>query len=475
MQVSCRSLVPDDSVEHGMRIWMLLTWLENIRVRPGEDLRLRPQEHQHPKPTNIESLDVLIIGAGQAGLSTAAWCKSYGMSCIAIEKNARIGDNWTKRYDSLTLHTSHRFNELPFGPTFTNDDPEWLGTQDLASGYRRFAERLGIDVWTSSELVKPATFDPTVKKWTVHIVHNGTPYTVCAHHIVLCTGPGGTVPLRPSCPGLEEYQGTALHSAEYANADAFRGKRGVVVGSANTGHDVARDMVKTGLGEVTMVQRGTTYVVSRLRFQELFGMIWNDSMPQELSDRLFWSTPTGVSRLMSNAWVHGKTGEENEKWDALDKAGFNLETKGDFIDHLLVRFGGHYLDCGVSQMICDGKIKMKNDALITHYTPTGLGFSDGSTLDADLIVWATGFEKDIKPSVGPIIGEKLTTQLRDFWGVDDEGEVKGAFVPSGVENCWMTGGGCGHARYFTRFVALQILCDRVGHPMQPYEKPSLHV
>jgi hypothetical protein len=222
-----------------------------------------------------------------------------------------------------------------------------------------------------------------------------------------------------------------------------------------------------------MIQRGATYVIPRSHFQELFGRIWNDEIPQELSDRLFFATPTGISRLMTNAYFHAKADEENKTWAALQQAGFNVETKGDIIDHLRVRFGGHHMDCGVSQMIIDGKVKMKSDSLVTHYTPTGFGFSDGSTLDADLIVWATGFEKEIKPSVEPVIGPELTAQLKDYWGVNEEGEVKGAFVRSGVDNCWMSGGGCADARYFTRFIALQILFDRLGHPLQQYEKVSL--
>jgi hypothetical protein len=172
---------------------------------------------------------------------------------------------------------------------------------------------------------------------------------------------------------------------------------------------------------------------------------------------------------MTNAYFHPKADAESERWAGLEKAGFNLETNGDMIDHLLVRFGGHHMDCGASQLIADGKVRMKSDASIRQYTPSGLAFSDGSTIDADLVIWANGFEKDIRPSVEPVIGRELTSQLRDFWGLNEEGEIKGAFVPSGVEKCWMVGGGCAQARYFTRFVALQILFDRLGCPMKPYE------
>ncbi|EGP90141.1 unnamed protein product [Zymoseptoria tritici ST99CH_3D1] len=469
------SLVPDPAAEHGMKIWMMLTWLDNLKDRRGLDLRHKRQKHQNPEPTNVEHLDVLIIGGGQSGLSTAAYCKSLGLRYIVLEKNARVGDNWTTRYDSAKLHTVKRFNHLPFGPTYTDHDPEWLHTKSLAEGFRRFVAQFGIDVWTSCQLSKPATFDPTTKEWTAQVLHKDKTYTISASHIILCTGPGGSTPLRPDCPGIETYNGTSLHSGEYHNCKAFHGKRGIIVGSANTAHDVAEDMVEAGLSEVTMVQRGSTYVVPRSHFQELFGMIWNDKVSQEISDRNFMSPPTSIQRLMSNAYFHAKADEETETWMALEKTGFKFDPKGDLIDHLRVRFGGHHMDCGASQLIIDGTVKIKNDAQITHYTPTGLGFSDGSSLDADLIVWATGFEKDIRQSAEPVIGHELTAQLREFWGVDEEGEVKGAYVPSGVENCWMCGGGTADVRYFARFVTLQILCGCLGHPMVPYEKAAFRM
>lgn len=62
-----------------------------------------------------------------------------------------------------------------------------------------------------------------------------------------------------------------------------------------------------------------------------------------------------------------------------------------------------------------------------------------------------------------------------FWGIDAEGEHKGAFVPCGAPNLFMTGGGCGHARFFTRLIALQILSAQLGHPVQPFKETKLSV
>ncbi|UZJ53637.1 hypothetical protein CBS101457_002957 [Exobasidium rhododendri] len=412
--------------------------------------------------------DVAIVGGGQAGLGTAGWCKSYGLKYVVLERNSKIGENWTKRYDSAKLHTSHRFNDLPFGPTFTKDDPDWLTTKALSDGYRKYVDAFGINVWTSSTLVQPAAYEQDTKTWTLQVEREGSPVTLRASHIVLANGLHGAVPFTPSYPNVEHYRGTSIHSANYKNCKSFAGKSGIVVGTANTGHDVAQDMYNAQLSQVTMVQRGATYVVPREHFVSLFDLTWNDQIPSELSDRFFWSTPTAISRLMTSAYLHPLSAEVPERWKALENVGFNVDIQGDFVDHLLVRFGGHYMDCGTSRIIADGHIKVKGQSAISGYTATGLKFADGTTLDADLIVWCTGFEEGISEAVRPILGEKVMKQLKPYWGVDEEGEVKGAFVPSGVEHCWLAGGGCSHARYFTRFIALQIQAEKLGIPMDPY-------
>lgn len=133
-----------------------------------------------------------------------------------------------------------------------------------------------------------------------------------------------------------------MHSAQYKDSDAWSGKKGIVVGTANTGHDVAEDMLQAGM-DVTMIQRGATYVVPREYFTSMFNAIWNGHIPSELSDRLFWSTPNGVARHFSFAHFVPLSRAEPERFEALRKVGFKVDSEGDFIDHLLVRFGGHYM------------------------------------------------------------------------------------------------------------------------------------
>lgn len=74
---------------------------------------------------------------------------------------------------------------------------------------------------------------------------------------------------------------------------------------------------------------------------------------------------------------------------------------------------------------------MKSDAIMTHFTRTGLAFNDGTELPADVIVFCTGFIGDAKADVVKIFGEKVASGISNYWGLDDEGELRGAFKPSG--------------------------------------------
>jgi hypothetical protein len=72
---------------------------------------------------------------------------------------------------------------------------------------------------------------------------------------------------------------------------------------------------------------------------------------------------------------------------------------------------------------------VKSDAQICGYTPSGLVFDDGSTLDADVVIFATGFVGNPRDQVASIIGPEMEEQLEDMWQCDKEGEVRGLWKP----------------------------------------------
>jgi 2-polyprenyl-6-methoxyphenol hydroxylase-like FAD-dependent oxidoreductase len=84
-------------------------------------------------------------------------------------------------------------------------------------------------------------------------------------------------------------------------------------------------------------------------------------------------------------------------------------------------------------LIADGKVKVKSDALPVAYSETGLDFADGSKIDADVIVFATGYKSDLRDSAKRIVGEEVAENLEEFWQCDIEGEPRGAWRDTGRE------------------------------------------
>ena len=111
-------------------------------------------------------------------------------------------------------------------------------------------------------------------------------------------------------------------------------------------------------------------------------------------------------------------------------------------------------DDGGSQLIIDGKIGLKNDSAIKEFTKTGLKFEDDSTLDADLVVLATGIG-DPRDEYKKILGEELGGKVKQIWGLDKSGEPKGVWRDIGIENLWSMMGNFAMCRYHSRHVALR--------------------
>jgi cation diffusion facilitator CzcD-associated flavoprotein CzcO len=130
--------------------------------------------------------------------------------------------------------------------------------------------------------------------------------------------------------------------------------------------------------------------------------------------------------LLSQATLHYMADAEPSRLDSLEAAGFKLDRYGSIIHHLYNRSGGHYMDVGTSAKISSGLIKIKTSIPVS-YTEKGLIFDDGTELEADVVIFATGFDTNMRYLVKDIFGEEIAEEMGDFWGLDDEGEVKGAW------------------------------------------------
>ncbi|KAI9659393.1 MAG: hypothetical protein M1821_001651 [Bathelium mastoideum] len=506
-QTRCSGFLSTVMVDEEWKIWCLRTILEDLKevgsvdtLEPawhydkGEDHdvadRIKGLNENHVEHTNgIQSrtaegshrrdsindtddlkagFDCVVVGGGQAGLATGGRLQALDISYVILDKHPKVGDSWKTRYNSTKLHTIREYSHLPFDRTFPDLYPEYLSSDDLAKGHRDWVSKYKINIWQSTTVLS-GSWDENKQEWSLKIRrHDRESFLTCSH-IVFATGSGCQVPLIPTYKNRESFKGIALHSHHYKSAFEWATKSGVVIGTANTAHDIAEDMVGANLALVTMVQRSSTYVVPEEYYNDNQRRIYNAEIPTEVADRNYMTTPFAISRLLAFQSLHGRARQESERFDALEKVGFKLDRYGDIMRNLYMRSGGHYMDVGASAKIAEGLIKVKSDATPVSYTEDGLLFSNGTHLKADVIVFATGFVGNLRLAVADIFGSDIANHLDDFWGLDEEGELRGAFKPSGHPAFWYHGGTIGQSRYFSRFIALQIKAKLLGSPLHVYK------
>ncbi|KAF5382247.1 hypothetical protein D9757_008944 [Collybiopsis confluens] len=276
----------------------------------------------------------------------------------------------------------------------------------------------------------------------------------------------------PTFPGASQFKGEILHSTAYSSPKKYAGKKAIVVGAGVSGHDVSADLCGngTGTGDVTMYQRGSTLIVTTNTFLQVFfkGLYDEDGPPTEVADLISFSYPLAFMAELGKRQTLDCEKLDQELLEGLKKRGFKLDRglgdAGVFLNAWGKR-GGHYIDVGASQLIVDGKIKLKTGSAIERFTPTGLKFEDGTELEADVVVFATGIRGDIRQAIGNICGEKVEKACKPVWGFDEELEVNGTWRDLGVANLWYMCGGLAYSRFYSLGLALRayIVFVHVGY------------
>ncbi|KAF2096611.1 FAD/NAD(P)-binding domain-containing protein [Rhizodiscina lignyota] len=468
-------VVPDS--EGKWRIWLLISMLDQIPGFPSPDImaaRVLPGHNSPPPtPTSMKSFsdvdyDCVIIGGGMSGLCLAGHLQALKVRYVILDKTSKVGGNWTERYDSVQIHTSRGYGQFPFGTIWGPEYPYHLKTSHLADGYNRYVKENDINMMLSTTAEK-TWFDEINKVWTLQLSTGGNVIYMRSRHIVMALGAGGQIPKMPNYPGKDSFKGTILHSKDYRSAKVWEGKRGIVIGSANTAHDITNDMLEAGCSSVTMIQRGATPVLPVECWSGIYDKVYKDDVPVSVSDSMMIPMPTVLQRAMSMMAITKYANEHKDFYDGLEKQGFKVDRYMDLYHCLYERFGGHYIEVGTSKKIIEGKIKVKSDSSISSFTENGLLFADGTTLDADVIVFATGFEGNMREAAEEIVGKEIGEKLDDWWGVDKEGELRGAWRPMAQPNIWFTGGNLGLARFYARYLAMQIKADVEGIPLKVYK------
>ncbi|KAJ9295985.1 hypothetical protein DTO271G3_5560 [Paecilomyces variotii] len=471
------------------KIWILSTILENLDLHPeNESLLHLPSRNLHGLEY-IET-DVFVIGGGNSAAALTARLKALGVESIMADRNGKPGDNWARRYDSMRFHVPTSFCEMPYMSYQKSPETSHLLTRnELAEHLRRYIAAYNLNIITSAE-IQSTQYNQQTKQWTVQLQTPSGKRTVICKHLVQATGIASQQPYIPKIDNSNPYEGINVHSTEYQNASKLReqgAKSVLVIGSANTAFDVLKDCHLAGL-KTTMVVRSPTYIVPVEYVCDKTSLGLYD-FGVDAADRFFLTLPVAVESQFGRDLFAMFASKEPNRYDDLAKAGFPVLDSRDpdsfLMHHLVERAGGHYMDVGDTKLIAEGKANVKAGVEPVAYTKTGLRFSDDSTVDADAIIWCTGFaDRDARSTAAQILGggnsvyekdllgpQEIAARLDATWGIDSEGEIRGMWKRHlRMDNYWIMGGYTQQHRWHSRTLALQIKAALEGVLPPPYRE-----
>ena len=282
-------------------------------------------------------LDVAVVGGSQAGLAMAWHLTRRGLRFVVLEAGPEIGHTWRSRWDSLTLFTPAQHDALP-GMPFPGR-PDTYPTKDPVADYLRdYAAAFDLPVRLNARVTH---LSKTAEGFDIHTQAD----VFRARQVVVAAGPFQTPFIPPAAQRLDGAV-TQLHSAGYRNPQALPAGPVLVVGGGNSGFQIAEELAAAGSQVDLSIDTKQPVLPQRLAGQDLF----------------WWLTRLRLMRVSSES----RLGRRMSSRDfIIGSSRRRLQKKG-------VRFRPRLTGAG-------GRTAQ---------------FADGGTLDAGVVIWATGYRPD---------------------------------------------------------------------------------
>jgi putative flavoprotein involved in K+ transport len=450
-----------------------LTWLER-RQQEAEDLGSTTQPY------------ALVVGGGQGGIALGARLRQLGVPAIVIDKHARPGDQWRGRYKSLCLHDPVWYDHLPY-LKFPDNWPVFSPKDKIGDWLESYTKVMEIPYWGGTTATS-ATYSEEKGEWTVQVERDGKPLTLRPKQLVLATGMSGK-PNIPSIPGQEVFRGDQHHSSAHPGPDAYAGRRCVVVGSNNSAFDICGALWEHG-ADVTMVQRSSTHIVRSDTLMDVgLGDLYSEravaaGVTTEKADLIFASLPYRIMHEFQIPLYDQMRQRDQDFYDRMERAGFDLDWGDDgsglFMKYLR-RGSGYYIDVGAADLVADGEVKLAKGQVV-RLTEDAVVLEDGTTLPADLVVYATGYGS-MNGWAADLISQEVADKVGKVWGLGSdttkdpgpwEGEQRNMWKPTQQEALWFHGGNLHQSRHYSLYLALQLKARLEGIPTPVYGLQEVH-
>jgi cation diffusion facilitator CzcD-associated flavoprotein CzcO len=314
--------------------------------------------------------DIVVIGAGQAGLSSAYHLKRRGLppnrGFVVLDRAPNAGGAWQFRWPSLTLSTVNRIHDLPgmaFADAVDTTATEVQAAVAVPKYYAAYEKAFELPVYRPVKVVVVCDRDRRLNVETDRI-------QVSARGIINATGTWET-PYIPEYPGAERFKGRQLHTRDYRGADEFAGQHVIIVG-----------------GGISAIQ---------------------------LLDE--------ISRVTTTTWVtrrppEFRTGPFDEAAGRAAVAIVEDRVRQGLPPSSVVSVTGLPVTPAIEAMRARGVLERR--PMFSEITEDGVSWPDGSSIRADVILWCTGFRSSLdhlaplllrEPNGGIVMTGRLTTQV----------------------------------------------------------------
>lgn len=332
--------------------------------------------------------DAIIIGAGAAGLAVARTLEASGASVRVIERAARVGASWWQRYEGLRLNTVRWLSDLPFDRMPARFG-RWPGRVEWASYLERYAEPL-----KAVELgVTVNRLEKLPSGWRIH-TSNG----VCsAWSVVVATG-HDRIPRVPDWPGRNRFTGRLMHSSEFRKAEDLRGDDVLVVGTGNSGVEIAAKLAARRSTRVSISMRTPPLLLKR----EI------GPIPLTVVAELSLPAPDVLVDWFGYA-LH--------RWWWSDLAPFGLDKPGKRLSAMRHSYYAPPMDNGFAAALKQGAIQVV--PAVERFDDSEVVLQGGRTLRPDVVIAATGFRPGLEELLGglgvlDVNGEPIATGGRQI-------------------------------------------------------------
>jgi cation diffusion facilitator CzcD-associated flavoprotein CzcO len=468
-------LMPDAADNNTLKAWTLFTALDELKGFEETIGSARPRGQSYSRdfrgPNWLDQREaatayverepvVLVVGGGQAGLSIAARCKQLSIDTLIVDREQRIGDNWRKRYHALTLHNQVQVNHLPYMP-FPLSWPVYIPKDKLANWFESYVDAMELNFWIGTSF-ESGSYDAGKQRWTVVLRRgDGSERIMHPRHVVMATGVSG-IANWPDIPSLKDFTGTVQHSSQYHDGEEWKDKKTLVIGTGNSGHDIAQDLHSSG-GKVTLVQRSPTLITNIEPSAQLAYAAYNEGTLED-NDLIAASMPLRLAKKTHQMITEQSKQFDKELLGGLAEIGFKLDYGEDDTGwqfKYLTRGGGYYFNVGCSDLVARREIGLRQFADIESFVAEGVQMKNGETLEADLIVLATGY-KPQEALVQKLFGEEIAARVGPIWGFGAGQELRNMYMRTGQDGLWFIAGSLAQCRINSKYLALQIKAIEEG-------------